>query len=210
MNRRTLIKAGLGAIPAATLARAQGLKNVLVTAGYINERPLRELARVIDAVTLDVKAFREPFYREVSGARLGPVLRTLEVLHEEGVWTEVSFLMVPSLSDDPAEIGEFAAWIAKNLGRGTPLHILRFHPAHRLKHLPATSIPKREQARERARDAGLDYVYLGNVPGHDANHTRCPRDGRILIERYGFEVRSNLLVGGRCSCGEKIPGVFEA
>ncbi|MFO0571836.1 MAG: AmmeMemoRadiSam system radical SAM enzyme [Polyangiaceae bacterium] len=192
----------------AAVAREQGLKNVLVTAGYINERPLRELCRVIDAVTLDVKAFREAFYREVSGARLAPVLRTLEVLREEGVWTEVSFLMVPSLSDDPQEIGDFAAWVAKHLGTGTPLHILRFHPAHRLKHLPPTPVAAMEQAHRRARDAGLDYVYLGNVPGHDSNHTRCPKDGRILIERHGFEVRDNRLIDGRCPCGERIPGVF--
>jgi pyruvate formate lyase activating enzyme len=192
----------------AALAREQGLANVLVTAGYVSERPLRELCRVIDAVTLDVKAFREEFYREVSGARLSPVLRTLEVLREERVWTEVSFLMVPTLSDDTREIGAFAGWVAKHLGRGTPLHILRFHPAHRLKHLPPTPVAAMEEARLRARDAGLDFVYLGNVPGHDANHTRCPKDGRVLIERNGFQVRENHLIAGRCPCGEVIPGVF--
>ena len=182
---------------------------MLVTAGYLNPQPLRELARVVDAVTLDVKAFRDSFYREVSGGRLAPVLRALEVLHEEGVWIEVSFLMVPTLSDSPSEIAEFAAWVAAHLGKGTPFHILRFHPAHRLQHLPPTPVSAMEEARARSTDAGLSFVYLGNAPGSPWNHTRCPRDGRILIERQGFNVTQNLLVNGRCPCGEPIPGVFE-
>ncbi len=192
----------------AALARERGVRNVLVTAGYINERPLRELCRVLDAVTLDVKAFRESFYKEVSGGRLAPVLRTLEVLQEEKVWTEVSFLMVPSLSDSPAEIGEFAGWVATHLGSGTPFHILRFHPAHRLEHLAPTPVPSMEEARKRSMDAGLHFVYLGNVPGHESNHTHCPRDGRVLIEREGFDVKHVGLVDGRCPCGEPIPGVW--
>ncbi|MBI5496158.1 MAG: AmmeMemoRadiSam system radical SAM enzyme [Deltaproteobacteria bacterium] len=192
----------------ASLARDRGIRSVLVTAGYVNEQPLRELCRVIDAVTLDVKAFRESFYRDVSGARLAPVLRTLEVLREEGVWVEVSFLMVPTLSDDIAEIGRFGRWVAAHLGPGTPVHILRFRPAHRLEHLPPTPVAAMERARAAALDAGLLFVYLGNVPGHDANHTRCPRDGRLLIERRGFEVTSSALVDGRCPCGEVVPGVF--
>lgn len=194
----------------AARARSARVKNVLVTAGYVNEEPLRQLCRVIDAVTLDVKAFRESFYRKVSGGRLRPVLRTLEVLREEKVWTEVSFLMVPSLSDDAVEIGEFASWVAGHLGAGVPFHILRFHPAHRLGHLPWTEVEAMEAARRRAMDAGLSFVYLGNVPGHDANHTRCPRDQRLLIERQGFHVTRNLISNGRCPCGEPIPGVFEA
>ena len=193
----------------AAAAREQGVKNVLVTAGYINERPLRELCRVLDAVTLDVKAFRDSFYKEVSAGRLSPVLRTLEVLKEERVWTEVSFLMVPSMSDLPAEIADFAKWVVTHLGRSTPFHLLRFHPAHRLEHLAPTAVPVMEEARRRSLDAGLQFVYLGNVPGHDANNTHCPRDGRVLIEREGFAVTRNELVHGRCPCGEPIAGVFE-
>jgi pyruvate formate lyase activating enzyme len=192
------------------LARRRGMKNVLVTAGYVNEAPLRELCKVVDAVTLDVKAFRDAFYREVSGARLRPVLRTLEVLREEGVWTEVSFLMVPTLSDDPEEIGRFAKWLAERLGADTPFHILRFHPAHRLTHLPPTPVEAMEEARQRAMDAGLHYVYLGNVPGHEAEHTRCPSCGRIVIERSGFHVMRFEIQGGRCPCGQRIAGVFES
>lgn len=192
----------------AALARAAGLKNVLVTAGYVNERPLRELCRVVDAVTLDVKAFNDAFYRRVSGGRLAPVLRTLEILREEKVWTEVSFLMVPTLSDSPREIADFARWTAEHLGAGTPFHILRFHPAHRLDHLGWTPINPMVEARQRALDAGLKFVYLGNVPGHGSNNTYCPKDGRLLIEREGYHVKRNDVVGGRCPCGEPIEGVF--
>lgn len=194
---------------AATLARAAGIRTVLVTAGFVEEGPLRELARVVDAVTLDVKAFRDATYREVAGGRLAPVLRTLEVLRQEGVWVEASFLMVTGLSDGVAEVGRFAGWLARTLGGDTPFHLLRFFPAHRLQARPPTHVARMEAARAAALDAGLRFVYLGNVPGADANHTRCPKCGRVLIERQGFEVTRLELVAGRCPCGEPIPGVFE-
>ena len=192
----------------AERARAQGLRTVLVTAGYINPAPLRELARHVDAVALDVKSFRDSFYREVSGGRLAPVLRALEVLREERVWIEVSFLMVPALSEDPQEVGAFARWVARSLGETTPLHLLRFHPAHRLNNLPRTAVATMEAARAHALDAGLEFVYLGNLSGHPANHTLCPRCGRALIEREGALVTRSELLGGRCPCGEPIAGVF--
>ncbi|HET8539659.1 MAG TPA: AmmeMemoRadiSam system radical SAM enzyme [Anaeromyxobacter sp.] len=193
---------------AAGLARAAGIRTVLVTAGFAEEGPLRELARVVDAVTLDVKSFRERAYRELAGARLAPVLRTLEVLREEGVWVEASFLMVTGLTDAPDEAGRFAAWLARALGPGTPLHLLRFFPAHRLQARPPTPLPALEAARARSLDAGLRFVYLGNVPGSGANDTRCPRCGRTLVAREGFVVRRLEVAGGRCPCGEVIPGVF--
>jgi len=190
-------------------ARRRGIKNVLVTAGYINEKPLRELCRVIDAVTLDVKAFRDQFYREVSGGRLSPVLKALEVFRQEGVWIEVSFLMVPTLSDDAAEVGLFSRWVCEHLGPDTPMHILRFHPAHRLALLAPTPVSALQAARQAALAAGLSYVYLGNVPGTTAGRTVCPNDGEVLIEREGFRVLSNRLKDGACpSCGRKVPGVF--
>jgi pyruvate formate lyase activating enzyme len=190
-------------------ARAQGIKNVLVTAGFVNEKPLRALCRVIDAVTLDVKAFRDDFYREVSGARIDPVLRALRIFREEGVWVEVSFLMVPTLSDSAKEVGDFSRWMVTQLGCETPLHILRFHPAHRLGRLPPTPLPALTAAREAARSAGLSHVYLGNVPGANAGRTVCPNDGEVLIEREGFRVLSNRLKDGACPvCGRKIAGVF--
>ncbi len=193
---------------AAALARERGIRTVLVTAGFVEEAPLRALARSIDAVTLDVKAFRDSFYREIAAGRLAPVLRTLEVLREESVWVEVSFLVVPGLSDDSLEVGRFAGWLARRIGPATPFHVLRFHPAHRLQDTPPTPLADVEAARSAALDAGLRFVYVGNVPGSDANHTRCPRCGRLLVERMGFVVTRFEIAGGRCPCGEPIPGVF--
>jgi pyruvate formate lyase activating enzyme len=193
---------------AAALARDAGIRTVLVTAGFVEEAPLRELARVVDAVTLDVKGFRDGVYRTLAGARLAPVLRALEVLREEGVWVEASFLMVTGLSDEPGQVGRFASWLAAALGAGTPFHLLRFFPAHRLQNLPPTPVARMEAARAAALDAGLRFVYLGNVPGSDANHTRCPRCGRIVVERHGFSVSGLELQGDRCPCGEAIPGVY--
>jgi pyruvate formate lyase activating enzyme len=193
---------------AAVLGREKGLRNVLVTAGYANLAPLRTLSRHLDAVTLDVKAFSETRFRDLSGGRLAPVLRGLEVLREEGVWVEVSFLMVPGHTSEPVEVGRFARWVAREMGPGTPLHILRFHAAHRLQHLPPTPVSAMEQARERALEAGLEHVYLGNVPGHDSGHTRCARCKALLIARDGYQIRHNGVKDGRCGCGAPVPGVF--
>lgn len=193
----------------SALMRGKGIRNVLVTAGYINEAPLRELCRTIDAVTLDVKSFDEEFYRKVSGGKLHPVLRTLTTLKEEGVWLEVSFLMVTEISDEPSGVGRFAKWMRKELGEDTPLHLLRFHPQHKLRNLAPTPVGLMREARNLAKDAGLNHVYLGNVPGGDGGTTVCPQDGTVLIRRVGFQVVSNNLVGGACpSCGKKLAGVF--
>lgn len=194
---------------AAQEAHRRGIRTVLVTAGFVEEKPLRELCRSIDAVTLDVKAFRDSFYRQVSSARLQPVLRTLEVLREEGVWIEVSFLMVPTLSSDPEEVGAFSRWVAARLGPETPMHILRFHPAHRLTHLPPTPIPALQAAHEAARRAGLHHVYVGNAPGSGGGRTSCPGCGAALIERDGFRVVTNHVRDGACpSCSRRLSGVF--
>jgi pyruvate formate lyase activating enzyme len=190
-------------------ARAKGIRNVLVTAGYINERPLRELCRTIDAVTLDVKSFDDEFYRKVTGGKLHPVLKTLTTLREEGVWLEVSYLMVTELSDDPSGVGRFAKWVVRELGEDTPLHLLRFHPQHKLRNLAPTPVGLMQQGRDWARESGLRHVYLGNLPGGEGGTTRCPHDGTVLIERRGFEVISNRLVDGACpSCRRKLAGVF--
>ncbi len=192
----------------ATLARERGLRNAIVTAGFVNPRPLREIARVTDAVTLDVKAFEPALFRSISSGRVEPVLRGLEILRGEGVWVELSFLMVPTLSDSARDVAALARWTARTLGRGTPLHILRFHPEHRLAHLPSTPVAVMEDARLRAMEAGLDFVYLGNVPGHESNHTYCPGCRRVVIERNGWTIERNVLVDARCPCGTAIAGVF--
>lgn len=194
----------------ARIAREAGIKNVLVTAGYVNEAPLAELAKYVDAVQLDVKAFDDASYQRITRGRLAPVLRNLMLLREAGVWLEVSFLMVSHLSDAPEEVEGFARWVVANLGVDVPMHLLRFHPAHRLTHVPSTPVALLQQACDRARAAGLRYVYLGNVPGLGGGVTRCPNDGEPLIERRGYHVVRNRLQRGACpKCGTRIAGVFE-
>ncbi|MDZ4063612.1 MAG: hypothetical protein U1E22_02995, partial [Coriobacteriia bacterium] len=183
--------------------------SIAYTYPAVQEAPLLELAKYVDAVQLDLKAFDDATYGRLARGRLSPILRTLSLLREAGVWLEVSFLMVSQLSDEPKEVEAFARWVVSNLGQDVPLHLLRFHPAHRLTHLPPTPVGLLQQAQDRAREAGLRYVYLGNVPGLGGGETRCPKDGELLIERRGYQVVKNRLRGGACpSCGTRIAGVF--
>ncbi len=192
----------------ARLARGADIRNVIVTAGYISEKPLRSLLQTIDAVTLDLKAFSRRIYRKLASGRLDPVLEAIRIIREEGVWLELSNLLVTGVSDDMDDVSRLCRWIAREAGEEIPFHFLRFHPDYRLKTLPPTPLRTLEEARSRAHDAGLKFVYLGNVPNHEAENTYCPRDGRLLIERRGYLVLKNNMVNGRCQCGEQIPGVW--
>jgi pyruvate formate lyase activating enzyme len=198
------------ALESSIQAREAGLKNVLVTAGYINKAPLRRLCAVTDAANIDLKALDDGFYRDVCGVTLKPVLETLVTAREMGVWVEVTNLVIPTLNDDTAMIRRLARWVADNLGVDTPLHFSRFSPMYRLANLPPTPESTLRNAREEALEAGLRYVYIGNVPGGDGETTFCPGDGTRVIERVGFTVRSNVLEDGKCpTCGTAIAGVWE-
>lgn len=193
----------------AKLARRKGLKNVLVSAGYINPEPLKKLAPYFDVIKIDLKGFNEGFYRKVVGGDLKYVLATLKELHKLGVLTEVVNLVVPSLNDDMGEIARMCKWIYDNMGPDTPLFFSRFTPQYRLGNLPATPIETLEKARKIAMDAGLRYVYIGNVPGHPGENTYCPDCGRMLMHRYGYAILENNIKNGRCpSCGKEIPGIW--
>ena len=194
----------------ALLAREQGLKNVFVTAGYINPAPLRRLCRVLDATNTDLKAFDDDFYRSNCGASLKPVLDALVIFREQGVWQEVTYLTIPTLNDDMGRIHRMAKWMAAELGEETPLHFNRFQPMYKLRNLPTTTTQTLERARAEAMDAGLQYVYIGNVFGNRAASTFCPRDGSLLIQRIGNRMVDNRLTAdGRCPvCEERIPGVW--
>jgi len=195
----------------SAIARREGLNNTYHTAGYINPKPLRRLCGLLDASNTDLKAFDDGFYRRVTGATLRPVLDTLVTLREEGVWLEVTNLVIPTLNDDLAMIRRMASWMCDELGPDTPLHLSRFQPQYRMRNLPPTPVEALDRARREALDAGLHYVYIGNVPGHEANSTYCPSDGTILIRRVGFMVVENKLTAdGRCpTCNQKIPGVWK-
>jgi len=190
-------------------AKEKGMLTQIVTGSYLNPRPLKEVAGRADIVVAALKGFEESFYQEVVGGSLKPVLTALESLRDAGPWIEIVNLVVPGLNDDISTICRMCKWLNANLGPDVPLHFLRFFPAYRLRNLPRTPVSTLEAARRAAMDEGLRYVYLGNVPGHDANQTYCHGCNRKLITRVGFRVVSNELRDGRCpDCGTTIPGRF--
>ncbi len=193
----------------AALAREAGVRNVLVTAGYVSEDPLRELCQVIDAANVDLKSMDDGFYKRITESTLKPVLRALEIMREEGVWVEVTRLLVPGYSDDLDDVREMCEWLVRALGPDTPLHLSRFHPAYELTALPPTPADTLERAYEVAREAGLHHVYVGNLPGHPSQDTVCPDCGRKVVERVGYFVPSVSIEDGRCACGRTISGVWQ-
>jgi len=192
----------------AKLARAKGLKNTMHSCGYINPQPLRELLKYMDAVNVDLKGFSEEFYAKIGlMAQLRPVLETLKIIKEEGVWLEITNLIIPNFNDDPKKIKEMCIWIKENLGDEVPLHFSRFVPNFKLQNLPPTPIEKLEEAYKIAKDVGLKYVYIGNVPGHKGENTYCPNCGKIVVKRIGYEILENNIKDGKCKfCGYKIAG----
>ncbi|MEK7851027.1 MAG: AmmeMemoRadiSam system radical SAM enzyme [Deltaproteobacteria bacterium] len=193
----------------AVIARQHGVKNTMHTCGYINERPLRELSKYMDAADVDLKAFTEDFYGRVCGGRLKPVLDALVVLKDEGVWLEVTNLVIPTLNDDMKKISEMCGWIVANLGPDVPIHFSRFFPYYKLNNLPPTPMETMADARKAAMDAGLKFVYMGNIRS-EAENTYCPKCRKLLIERIGYSVRQNNIMGSACKfCNTRIPGVWE-
>ncbi|MGQ9714982.1 MAG: AmmeMemoRadiSam system radical SAM enzyme [Anaerolineae bacterium] len=193
----------------ARLARERGLRNVVISAGYIQEGPLRTLCRHVDAIKIDLKAITEEFYRKVCDATLAPVLRALQVIRESGTHLEIVHLVVPTLNDSPEEFHRLARWVVEELGPDVPLHFSRFYPMYRLTNLPPTPVETLERARSIALDEGVKFAYIGNVPGHAGENTYCPRCGLLLIQRLGYAIQKFRLEEGRCpQCGEAIPGVW--
>ncbi len=194
----------------ARLAKAKGLRILWHSNGSINPDPLRELLKYTDAVTIDLKGFTEEFYRKASSARLEPVLTTMKIIKEEGKWLEIVNLVIPGMNDNPNDIRRMCEWIKENLGPDVPLHFSRFSPAYKLTSLPPTPMKTLEDAYNIARDAGLNYVTIGNVPGHKYNSTFCPNCKKRLIHRVHFAVLDNNVVEGKCRfCGIEIAGIWE-
>ncbi|NQT56763.1 MAG: AmmeMemoRadiSam system radical SAM enzyme, partial [Desulfobacteraceae bacterium] len=150
----------------ARLAREEGIKNVWVSNGFINKRPLEDLSQYLDAARIDLKSFDDDIYRRLNGGRLQPVLNTIKLLHEKGIWLEIITLVVPGYVDKPEMIKRMCGWILKELGPNYPLHFSRFSPMYKLNRLPATPVRTLEELRDIALKEGIRYVYLGNVPGH--------------------------------------------
>ncbi|NLI81944.1 MAG: AmmeMemoRadiSam system radical SAM enzyme [Deltaproteobacteria bacterium] len=191
------------------LARERGLLKVMHSNGYVNEAPLRDLCGVLHAACIDLKGFSDSFYRELTEGTLQPVLSTLKRLHQWGVHTEIVNLVIPGKNDDMGEIRAMSRWIKQELGPEIPLHFTRFYPLYKLKGLPPTPLSTLEEARQVACHEGLQFVYIGNVPGHPAEHTDCPKCKERLVERAGYRVEIRALKDGKCGrCGRPIPGIW--
>jgi len=193
----------------AELGRKAGLRSVMITGGYIEEQPLKDLMPHLAAIKVDLKSIREAYYRDVVGGELKPVLDRLIQMKRFGIWLEIVNLVVPTLNDTEAEFRELARWVKTYLGADVPVHYSQFHPAYLLKNLPLTPQQTLETAHAVSKAEGLEYVYLGNLPGHPAESTYCPQCGKILVERRGYRIYQNNLTAGRCpSCNRDIPGEF--
>jgi pyruvate formate lyase activating enzyme len=193
----------------AIAGRKRGIKSVVVTAGFINHDPLMELIREVDAIKVDFKGFTEKYYEEICHAKLKPVMDTLVDLSKSGIWYEIVYLMVPTLNDDMENIREMSKWMVTDLGKDVPLHFTRFQPLYLLKNLPPTPVSSLEKAREIAMEEGMNFVYVGNVPGHQGEHTYCPKCKKIVVGRIGFTITQMNLKDGKCKfCGNPIPGVW--
>lgn len=194
----------------AKLARSRGLKNVMVTAGYFNPEPLKQLLPHLDAIAFGLKGWNEGFYKKYIGGELRHVKEAIKVLaKDKNVWWEIVTLIVPSLNDNMREIEAMAKWLRDNVGAERPLHFTRFRPQYKLKRLPMTPTKTLTRAREVAMEVGLKYVYVGNLPGHEGANTYCPSCGKMIVERLGFTVLKKNIVNGNCAhCVYKIGGVW--
>ena len=194
----------------ARLARPKGIRTAVVTGGYINPEPLRELCGLVDAIKIDLKGFSDDFYRDVCGSTLAPVMEACRIVHESGTHLEIVNLVVPGLNDDTATIRRMCRWVRDSLGPDVPLHFTRFSPAYRLVNAPPTPVATLERAAAVADEEGLRFVYVGNVPGHKRESTFCPACGSTLVARHGYSVKATEIVNGRCRfCDTEIPGVWQ-
>ncbi|QXE87404.1 AmmeMemoRadiSam system radical SAM enzyme [Geomonas nitrogeniifigens] len=192
----------------ALLAKEAGLSNVFVTNGYISKEALSMIAPYLDAANIDLKGFSEGFYRDVVHARLSEVLDSIIEYRKQGIWVELTTLIIPGLNDSEAELQGIAEFIVTNLGIDTPWHVTQFYPTYKLTDRPRTPVETLRKAREIGRAAGLHYVYEGNVPGEGGENTWCPSCSALLIERYGFSIDTNRIRNGACpDCGTVIAGL---
>jgi len=197
------------ALDTSRLARDKGIRNVLVTAAYLNDDPAREILNVTDGASITFKGSPQ-FYRDVVGGTRSPVERYIKTAHKMGVHIELIHLVVPTMNDRPEELREIVSWVANELGPDVPLHFTRFFPLYQLTNLYPTPMATLLDAAHMAFGAGLNYVYVGNTPPNEFENTRCPRCKKVVIRRTGFHVAEINLADGRCrSCNEKIPGVWK-
>jgi len=193
----------------ATLARNSGIKNIFKSNGYINREPLKKLCTVIDAANIDLKAFSEGTYLKLTGGKLQPVLDSLKIIKDSGVWLEITNLIIPDWTDNLDDIRMMCKWLSENGFKNTPLHLSRFYPLHKLEQLPPTPVEILNSAFRTASEEGLKYVYTGNSPGNEISNTKCPSCNTEIVVRQGYRIATNNISGGKCKkCGNKIDGVW--
>jgi len=197
-------------IDIARLARARGIRTAVVTGGYINPEPLKQLCAAVDAIKIDLKGFTPEFYRNVCGSTLEPVLEACKIVAQSHTHLELVNLVVPALNDDTTTIRNMCRWVSANVGDTVPVHFTRFHPEYRMQNSPPTPVATLERAVAIARSEGLEFVYVGNVPGNPEENTYCPDCGKLLIRRSGYSVSANNINDGKCSfCGAHIAGLWQ-
>lgn len=193
----------------AVLASQEGIKNIFVTNGYMTEEALTKIQPYLNGANVDLKSIREKFYKEVCGARLGPVLENLRTMKSLGIWVEITTLVIPTLNDSEKEFEEIAQFIL-SLGAEVPWHLSAFYPTYKMLHLPRTPAMTLHRAREIGLRTGLQYVYCGNIPGQGGEDTFCPGCGRKVIQRMGFQVTRNEVISGKCRhCHRSIEGIWQ-
>ncbi|MBE0478961.1 AmmeMemoRadiSam system radical SAM enzyme [Candidatus Aerophobetes bacterium] len=190
------------------IAHAEKIKNVFVTNGYIRPEPLREISPFLDAANVDLKSMRDNFYRKICGGKLQPVLDSIKLMHELGIWVEITTLVIPGINDTDEELMSIASFILQ-IDSDIPWHISRFYPAHKMQNYPPTPLDTLYRAKQIGQKVGLKFVYLGNVPGNESENTFCPNCGRTVIKRAGYHISSINLKNGSCIwCDNKIAGVW--
>lgn len=194
----------------ARTARKQNIRSVLISCGFMNKEPLDEMCEVLEGIKIDLKGFSKDFYRQVCGAELDPVLRSIKHVAKKGVHLEIVNLVVPTLNDSEKMLTDLAEWVIGEVGPDVPVHFTRFHPDYQMPNLPPTPVATLERAYDIAKKKGIRYPFVGNVPGHPGNHTHCPACGKVVISRTGFFVTETHLRNGRCEyCNEAIAGVWK-
>ena len=192
----------------AKMAKKEGIKNVFVTNGYITSEALKKISPYLDAANIDLKSFKDNFYRKRCGARLKPVLDSIRLYKSLGIWIEITTLIIPTLNDSEEELRKIAEFISE-VGEDTPWHISQFYPTYKLITLPRTPVATLRKASKIGLEAGLKYVYEGNVPGENGENTYCPNCEKLLIHRFGYQIRENKIKNSTCTfCGAKIDGLY--
>ena len=194
----------------ARLAKKKNIRSVIISCGFMNEEPLKEMCDVLDAIKIDLKGFSEDFYRKVCSAELKPVLRSIKQVSKSKAHLEIVNLVVPTLNDSDKMLAELSDWVISEIGPDVPIHFTRFHPDYKLLNLPPTPIATLERARDIAMSKGIHYAFVGNVPGHEGNNTYCPKCKKIVVKRSGMFTSEIHLKNGKCEyCGYAIAGVWD-